>query len=228
NYYILSEYQPISMVLEDEQEHNSEEESSVHPSWTGFGDVLGQLPLFPAGDLLYSDELISAGASDAEIDGFYEDRSQMQRHGEELCTDKELLTKAISLARACLDSLERDLADDAFLKCFAEKPMMHLRRVTLARMCVREVQGAEREAADSFRGMMKRAGFVLGALNTMPREGKSLKTRDGSYSVSREMLDLGQVDRQAVIDACDGPLKQAVVLGERFGSIKSLVEIPKR
>ncbi|KAK4106670.1 hypothetical protein N658DRAFT_555488 [Parathielavia hyrcaniae] len=212
-----------SMVLEEEQEDDSEE--NMHPSWTSFGDALGRLTLFPAGELI---DPPAAGALDAESDGFYDDRSQMQRHGEELCIDKELLAKGISLARACLDSLERDLADDAFLRSFAEEPMMHLLRVRLARKCVREVQGAEREAADSFRGMMKRAGFVLGALNTMPREGQSLTTRDGSYSVSREMLDLGKLDRQAVIDACDGPLEQSAVLTERFISIKGLVEIPKR
>jgi hypothetical protein len=222
NRFVVSEYRPITMLFE-KGEDAEVSGMEMQSGWTSC-----EVPVFPAGDLLYSDEIFEASATDVESYGLYVDRAEVQRLGEELWNDKLFLKRAIECAQQALDELEREFREDAVLKLFAKQPMKFMPRFRVARNYVKEVQGAERDAADSFRRMMKHAGFVLGALGTMPRPGESLTTPDGSYSVSREQLDLGQLDREAVIDACDGRLKQAAVLAKRLRSVKAILRVPKR
>jgi hypothetical protein len=220
NRLVVSEYRPISMVLDtgdEEEEHGDGAEEQL--KWTGC-----ELPVFPVGDLLYSDEIIQAPANDVESYGLCVDRVLVQNLGEELWSDKVHLKRVIGCARGCLDELERELGDDAKKELFAKHPALLRPRLRLAQKYLRDLQCAEHDAAESFRRMMKHAGFVLNALNTMPRAGETLTTPDGTYSVSREQLDLGQLDNpNAVIEACDGPLKQSAILSKRLQVIEDIL-----
>lgn len=235
NRFVVSEYLPIGLIImeqgdgeDDELEEGEVEDDGPVAGWNGFGELRDELPSFPADEVLYSDEIIEAPASVPESLGLYGDRDEVLRLGEELWRDKEFLGRTISAAQACLDSLERELGNEDLFKLMARDATTLLRWVRLARRLVREVQNAELDVAETFRGMMKHSGFVLSALNRMPGPGQSFTTPDGLYSVSREELDLGQLDTQQVIGACEGPLKQSAILTKRLQAVEEVLKVPKR
>ncbi|KAK4154251.1 hypothetical protein C8A00DRAFT_14615 [Chaetomidium leptoderma] len=225
NCFIVSEYYPIGMILDKKEE---KEEGEVD-EWVLGGKGGRELPAFLASDLFYSADLYDPGPPDSEQSyGLFEDRSAVQHYGEELWLHKAQLHKAISMASACLDSLEEELGVEDGLQFFAEDPTLLLNRVKIARQLVKEVWYTEYDAASAFKGIMRHAAFALAALHKMPREGESVTSADGSYSVSREQLDLGEVGIQAVIDVCDGPLKQVGELTARLQALKAVLQVPKR
>lgn len=228
NAFVVGEFYPMNMVVEKRQPVikqepgvNDEEEEE---EWS-------EIPVFPAGELFYSDQLLegSVAVDDAASLGLYRDRVVAINAGQDLWIHKEVLQGAISIASHNLDQLEQALGDDDGVRDFARSPGMFLLRWRIAQGLVRSARWAEFTAAGMFIDMMKYTGLTLAALNKMPADGQSVTAADGSYSVSREQLDLGELDCQAVIDACDGPLKQAAKLEKRLQAItKVILRIPKR
>jgi hypothetical protein len=225
NALVLSEYQKIDLLVEKrEPVVDKEEREEEEDEWK-------EIPVFPVGELFYSDVLLegSLPVPDADSFGLYRDRAEVVRVGQDLWIHKEVLQGSISIASYNLVDLERALSDDDGIREFAASPYTFLLRWRVARRLVRSVEWAELTAAGMFIDMMKHAGFTLAALNKMPAEGQSVAAADGSYSLSREQLDFGDVDQRAVIDAFDGPLKQAGNLAQCLQAVMEIsMRIPKR
>jgi hypothetical protein len=229
NALVLGEYQKIDLLVEQRKpeiklEPGEDEDQEGEEEWK-------EIPVFPAGELFYSEELLegSVAVPDADSFGLYRDRMEAVRAGHDLWIHKEILEGSISIATYNLDDMERALGDDDGIKEFVASPYILLLRWRIAQRLVRSVQWAELTAADMFISMMKHTGFTLTALNKMPAEGQSVAAADGSYSVSREQLDLGELDNRAVIDVFDGPLKQAANLAQRLQAVMDIfMRIPKR
>ncbi|KAK4033121.1 hypothetical protein C8A01DRAFT_19901 [Parachaetomium inaequale] len=219
NKLMLHEFHHISMVLDDSE--------GWMPKWDKW-ETRKPFPAFPAGDLCYSEDIIDGTVDDPESLGLSHDREEVALVGEELWRSKRLLQTHTTFATEYVESLERDFNSEEGLRCFAQNPALFLRGIRLARGFIRLVQFLEDDTADSFRQMMQRIGFVLTVLNKMPAVGQSVTSADGSFTVSRERLDLGDLDAQAVIDACDGPLKQSRELRERFEAATSILQVPKK
>jgi hypothetical protein len=219
NKFMLHEYYPLSMVLD-----NSEE---WIPKWDKW-ETRKAFPAFPAGDVFYSEDIIDGTVDDPESLGLSQDREEVALIGEELWGIKRLLQIHISFAADYVQSLERDFNGKEGLKCFAENPELFLRGIRLARGFISAIRSLEEEAADSFRDMMQHTGFVLTVLDKMPAVGQSVASADGAFSVSRERIDLGDLDAQAVIDACDGPLKKSRELRERLEAATCILQVPKK
>jgi len=147
--------------------------------------------------------------------------------GRELWERKGVLERACRGAAECVEGLEKEFYDteDGELGIALEDPMVLLLRVRMAQKLVREAKRAEVRAAEAYRNMMKHAAYAFMALVKTPEHEESVTAGDGSYSVSRKQLDLRGLSTQGVIDACDGPLKQAGKLGERLKAIEDILHV---
>ncbi|KAK3292829.1 uncharacterized protein B0H64DRAFT_202190 [Chaetomium fimeti] len=212
NHFIINECHPIATVLRD----------VPVPPGARWG-TKNAPPYFPATELFYSSTITAATVPDEESNGLYNDRTQFQLLGVELAMQKEILEHNIKFATDYMGSLERKFNDLEGLKALATKDELRL-----ARRFVAMAKFAEREAARIYQQMMQRTGFVLTMLNRMPDPGQSVTVADGLFSISRERLDLGGLDYQAVIDACDGPLKRSVKLRHRLKKITTAIKALKK
>ncbi|KAK4236662.1 hypothetical protein C8A03DRAFT_35424 [Achaetomium macrosporum] len=223
NCFVIGEYHPLRMVLDLDPWQGG----SRFPAWEG-RDKVGELPSFPAGELFYSNEIVEADTVDQESAGLYEDRTRVSTLGMKLRMAKEQLKKAIFVASVSLDSLEMDLGMNEGLQRIVEDPALLLLRMREAQDLVREVRYAEVMAALAFGDLMKCMGFVLTALNKMPGEGQTVTSLDGSYSVSRDQLNMADLEPPAIAYACNGPLKQSPTLQGRLQVIQDTVEVFRR
>ncbi|KAK3305663.1 uncharacterized protein B0T15DRAFT_511558 [Chaetomium strumarium] len=231
NCFVVGEYHPIRMVLDLEQSIERWGDGWEYTTSTSGLPVReggDKLPSFPAEELFYSREIIDADQVGAESAGLHEDRMRVPVLGQKLRTAKEQLKKAIFVACAALDSLEDDLGMGEGIKRIVDDPAFLLLRLREAQDLVREVRYAEVMSALAFGDLMESVGFVLTALNKMPGEGHSVTSRDGLYSVSRDQLNMAELEATAIADACDGPLKQSPELRERLRVIKDNVGVFRR
>jgi hypothetical protein len=229
NCFVVGEYHPTRMVLD--LDHWAGQYDSEFPTWEGGDRVSGdELPSFPAEELFYSRDIIDvdAEAVDEDSAGLHEDRMRVPVLGQKLRMAKKQLKKAIFVADAALESLEADLGMSEGIKRIVEDPTLLLLRLREAQDLVREVRYAEVMSALAFGDLMEAVGFVLTALNKMPDEGQNVTSLDGSYSVSREELDMADLEATAIADACDGPLKQSAKLREQLQVIKDAVDVFRR
>jgi hypothetical protein len=222
NAFVLSEYQNIDVLVEKRK--SAVDKEAEEEEWK-------EIPVFPAGELFYSHQLLegSLPVPDADSFGLYRDRVEVVRVGQDLWIHKEVLQGSISIASYNLDDMERAFSEDDGINGFVASPYIFLLRWRIARRLVRSVEWAELTAAGMFIDMMRHAGFAFAALNKMPDEGQSVAAADGLYSISREQLEFGGLDRRAVIDAFDGPLKQANNLAQRLQAVMEIfMRITKR
>lgn len=198
------------------------------PGFNVWGQIRADLAVFPAAELFYS-RLVNEGEVDDPASlGLFDDPIEVEMYGQKLWKQKAELMDIIARAEVNLEWLEESLSDVAGIQWFGEDPMMVLRMMRWVQTLLRQAQREELEAAKSFQGMMKHAGFVFTVLDKMPAIGESVAAGKGSYSISREQLDLASLDPQAIIDACDGPLKQVSGLKRRLKQVQEVLSLPKK
>ncbi|AEO68156.1 ea0beff5-da68-4bfd-9208-2c1a9eb179ee [Thermothielavioides terrestris] len=235
NAYILCEYKPISMVLDLDEEANGRSEfgqpgeRKSMPPWDTCTWKADAKPLFPAGELLYSNHF-EEEKEEERIPGSWgltADRDQVTVMGEYLWVDKKSLYRVIRKTSECLDRMDLSLSSGADFRLVVAQDPLHWIRT--ASDMVRRAHFFELRAARTYKKMMQRMKFVFTALHKMPGPGQSVVASDGSYSVSREQLDMGDLDPAAIIEACEGPLKQVAKLEERLRVIKDdLLKLKRR
>jgi hypothetical protein len=226
NVFYVHEYRHIGMVLEGTRTGGR---GGVRlPGFNSWGQMKEELPLFPAAELFYSRHVYDNQVGGNGSLGLYDDREEVEIHGRELWRKKGDLMNTIARAEVNLEWLEESLGDQAGVQWFAEDPMMVLRMMRWVRTLLRQAQREELQAAESFRGMMRHAGYVFTVLGKMPAIGESVIAANGSYTVSREQLDLAHLDAQGVIDACDGPLKLVAKLKRRAQLVEDVLCLPKK
>ncbi|KAK4130609.1 hypothetical protein BT67DRAFT_390663 [Trichocladium antarcticum] len=223
NCYIASEYHPAAAVLAAGGAQELERRlPGARLDWDGAG-----LRPFPAG-VLYSHEVFAVDPLLWASHPLYDRRTMVQERGEWLCLEKVKLQMAVEHASSSLDGLEADLAGDGRIQAFVDDPMGIVRRLQIARRCVRDARGIELAAAALYGKMMEDAGYVFAFLGKMPGGGESVVASDGSYAISKEHLDLAGADPSAIVAACDGPLKQVGRLQERLARLTTLVDVTRR
>lgn len=220
--YILCEYMPLSMVLDMDRMSEADGASVWEPR-----DWAMELPRFPAGDLLYSNEFANEHTQgDDESWQLSEDRVRLEQYGERLGADKNYLNTILNIASGYLYRSERDLRTAIGVRVLAHNPLFWLESVSQQ---VQQARSVELAVAKSYLRLMDHMKSVLTRLNKMPPPGESVTSPDGSFSISREQLDMAGLDPADVIAACDGPLKQAGKLMERLQAIKDdLQRLKKR
>ncbi len=162
--------------------------------------------------------------------GLYEDRIEVEVKGREMWERKEALQRACEAVAECVKGLEEEFCGttDWEVRITVEDRMVLLLHVRMAQKLVREAKRAEVCAVEAYRDMMKHASYAFMALGKIPGHGESVTSRDGAYSVSREQLDIRGLDVRGVINACDGPLKQAGKLCQRLQDIENVWEVRKQ
>ncbi|KAH6847519.1 hypothetical protein B0I37DRAFT_431105 [Chaetomium sp. MPI-CAGE-AT-0009] len=216
NTFVVKEYHPISTVLRD----------PLSPAWKPWEANDGP-PYFPATELFYSATITDAPVPDDESYGLYEDRSWVEYFGIELAREKMTLMVDIEFATLSVETLERDLKFNdpvEVARCIAMHPEVYLNEVRKAHKFVDMVERSESALAGIYQRMMQRTGYVLTMLGRMPDPGQSVTVADGLFSVSQEQLDLGGLDYQDVVDACDGPLKVSGELRRRLENATTILQ----
>ncbi|KAL2024935.1 hypothetical protein VTK56DRAFT_3634 [Thermocarpiscus australiensis] len=222
NYFDVSEYYPISVLVDKSYDDLLPRLHDGLAEWRN----TGLLP-FPA-DILYSHEFSEDNALIEGSFGLLDDRYSFQHCGELLWEVKGRLREAIRETWDCLDLLALDLDGNDGLQQLAANPLTVLLGFQVAQGQLRIARHLEQTAAGYFKSMMMHARFVFAYLGRLPAEGERIASADGSYSVSREQLDLADLDPSAIIEACDGPLKQVGKLQERLQELKEILQVPKR
>ncbi len=216
NYREDNEYWPIEMVLNTS---GWDRQAGVCGSegWKQTGE---ETPMFPAEELFYSDDILEGDAGVPESEGLESDRGMAEYYGERLQAIKVKLQRVILKSETKIARLEWILGTDPGHEWASANPYAFRWDVGFAKSWILDVYNVEQEAAAAFRLMMKFTGFVLTVLDRMPAKKESITTADGSYTISREQLDIGDLEApSAVRDACDGPLKQAENLQRRYREI---------
>lgn len=238
NCYLLSEYHPLSLLVEDDGEEglsslsssSEEEDEQEGEGWWRSepqrNEVPYSMPAFPA-EILYSHDIVGGEPVGEGSHGVYNDRVLVQDAGERLWQAKRQLRDAIEEATSRLDDVVLDLAGHAGLLYLAEDPTDVVSRIFVAHMHVTAVRYCEKWAALMYRKMMRNARYVFVALGRMPETGGNVTAPDGSYSISREELDLADLSLEAIIKTCDGPLRQYGLLRQRLKLIKGVLYIPR-
>ena len=213
NYREDNEYRPIAMVM-DTTGADGKAAVGGCGDWQRTGE---ETPLFPAAEMFYSDENGEGHAAIPGSWGLSGDRREVERCGRDLREAKEDLQERISRLETYIEGLEQTLSTDTDLKVALANPLTFQLRMEVADGMIRRLDHAELGAASFFGWMMKYTGFVLTVIDRMPAEGESIAAADGSYTISRQQLDIGDLEKaSAMRDACDGPLNQAGNLRMRF------------
>ena len=214
NCFIGNEYYPATEVLEGAERLQG---------WLEWQKT--NTRSFPA-EMFYSHQVVAA--DDVEGHGLYEERIMVQEHGEKLWKQKEELKEAIRRSSFLLDVLNHELVGDRGIQHLIKDPLTLMSSIQSAKKHVQHAEYIELEAAALYGKMMKYAESVLTSLDRMAGTGDSVTSSDGSFSLSRDQLDLGGLDPAAIIEACDGPLKQVKTLQERFKRIEEMLEVLQR
>ncbi|KAL2174798.1 uncharacterized protein P884DRAFT_263021 [Thermothelomyces heterothallicus CBS 202.75] len=233
NRMVLHEHHPVGMLLSPHSPSGGAEweEETRGPFSPG---------CFPAGDLLYSDEILDDGdgadavspspppppppapPAAAATDRLQSDRYEVQALGRLLRARKETLARAVALASEMVESLEGDLEG---VRCLgAADEVAFLARIRSAGRVVDLIEDSELGAAGLYRDMVRRVRSVLAALGRVPAPGGTVASHDGTFSISRAQLDLADLDPHEVLEVCDGPLKRSGELRERLAEIATLVD----
>lgn len=229
NSFTAHEYYPIGMVLDHVDEKQDGSGGRVRlPGFNVWGQMRADLAAFPAAELFYSWRVYEDAVAGPASLGLFDDRREVEKHGQQLWKQKAELINTIARAEVNLEWLEESLSDVAGIQWFGEDPMMVLRMMRWVQTLLRQAQREELEAAESFRGMMRHAGFVFTVLGKMPSIGESVTAAKGSYSISRAQLDLARLGPQGIIDACDGPLKQVSGFKRRMQQVQKVLSLPKK
>ncbi|AEO59837.1 hypothetical protein MYCTH_2308413 [Thermothelomyces thermophilus ATCC 42464] len=223
NRMVLHEHHPIGMLLSPHSPSGdaAEWDETREPFSPG---------CFPAGDLLYSDEILDDGDGADAVpppppppppDGLQSDRYEVQALGRLLRARKETLARAVALASEMVESLAGDLEG---VRCLgAADAVAFLARIRSAGRVVDLIEDTELGAAELYRDMVRRVRSVLAALGRVPAPGGTVASHDGTFSISRAQLDLADLDPHEVLEVCDGPLKRSGELRERLAEIATLV-----
>ncbi|KAH6623426.1 hypothetical protein F5144DRAFT_658080 [Chaetomium tenue] len=211
NVLYISEYHPITTVLPD-----TTILAAPWKRWEGED----RAPYFPTAELFYSATIIDADAPNEEIVRLSRDRLDVERLGSKMRVQKAMLKAFVSLATQAVEKLEMRVDGSKGHKGLATTPEAH--------NFVKIVERAESLVVDTYQQMMRRSTSVLTMLDKMPEPGESLTVADGAFSISREQLDFGDLGRQDVLDACQGPLNKSKDLWKRFNDAVAALRARKR
>ncbi len=183
-------------------------------------------PTFPAAELFYSEHIIEEQSEHPDSRGLCRDRREVLRFARALWMRKGELQKANIKSELALRKIEAECS-----RWWATEKLPPGKAKELwelwgaAEYHVYHADVTEVMAAHDFARMMKYAGISLTILRKMPAPGESISSADGSYTLSREQLDLGNHNNiDAVRSACDGPLKQSAGLHSRLKQAKEDLE----
>jgi hypothetical protein len=217
NFFQVNEYHPISTILLG---------SNALP-WDRWGNQ-NRLPYYPAAELFYSATITDAAPTDDESRGLRGDRTEVQHLGWKLRQQKKVLKLAIEAAIEAVWKLEVKFDNPKGRPCLAMVPKLFFRQLEVAYTAIQFVEREESAVIDMYQQMMRRTTAVLTMLNRMPRPGETLTVADGAFSISREQLDLGEVGREDVLDACKGPLNKSRDLRQHLDYAVAALRPPKK
>lgn len=217
NFFTNNEYYPISTILPDRN-------ALPWDQW----ESKDRLPYFPAAELFYSATITDATPTDNESRGLWQDRMEVQHLGWKLHGQKKVLKLAIEEASQLVERLEAEFSHPDRRLCFATVTRSLFIQLRMARRAIQVVERAEGEVVDMYQQMMRRTAAVLTMLNRMPSPGHTLTVADGTFSISREQLELGEAGREDVLDACERPLNKSRVLWKRLDDAVGGLLTPKK
>ena len=212
NYLEDNEYWPIEMVV-DTTGSDAKAEVCASGDWKRAGE---ERPFFPAAELFY-DENVEEWLGNPGTYDLKTHRFMAEACGQDLLEAKGVVQQLLVKTETCLQELEQTLSTDAGLEWAALNPLTFWSRVEMAEGLIQKLNRAELGAARLFKEMMRYIRVVLTVIERMPDEGGNIAALDGSYTISREQLDIGNLRKpEEVRDACDGTLKQAANFRDRL------------
>ncbi|KAK0725210.1 hypothetical protein B0H67DRAFT_641659 [Lasiosphaeris hirsuta] len=137
-------------------------------------------------------------------------------HAGNMRRSKELLRDAIGRADNFLHSMEKSMHDRVY-----NDRKFSTRIHSMFPFVVRRELGV----IDLYRNYLSCLGPILTFFDRYPEEGNVVSSRDGSYSISHSLLELGksvQLDDAHIISLCDGPLRQSDALRKRYDQLKDI------
>jgi hypothetical protein len=219
NRWLVHEFQPLEMLMEPsvakEGAREEQGEGQAAP-WNG------RPPVFPSTEMYYTEDTghILQAPHPLSLEW---NRHGVEDAGHMMWRERNLLAEHIATAEREISMVEQRLASGGDPKRSVANmkrlKFFLLRLDNLIRPAVFTVAKSEERVAEAYRYMMFSMTNVLAAQQKLPVEGQSITSPDGSYTVSWAELDLYLQDTRAVINSCDGPLKQADRLKERLEAL---------